>query len=704
MLVPMARLVALLAFAAVVAGIFLLPAPSYGRLSAFQAGDVLDWTPREESEDPGPTLLDELLASPATVWTEPTEEGQPRIADVRIAGVRMTAKGDADPILHIEAKRSLIRKLRSVAAGADWELSPRKLDADAPGGANVLVEYDPDSQRLKASLAAPGAEPVTRSQIHRPPSRLSLLPPLLAILLAILLRKPVIALLMGVIGGAILRLHLQGEELGVAARDGLLDTGRRYFLEEARDNTRLEIVLFVVFMLAMVGVISRGGGLRGLMDRISVMASNARKSQIATWLMGLVVFFDDYANTILVGSTMRPLSDRFKIAREKLAFIVDSTAAPVAGISIFSTWIAFEVSTFSTSLPDAGLATTEGYAIFIQTLPYRYYCFLTLFFVGLIVLTGRDFGPMLTAERRARAGEVIRPGGKPLVSATATEIEPAPSVIPRASVALMPLLTFIGVTIGLILSNGGAFKAGADLGSVEGWTQVLYDGSGGRPLMFGALFGLLTALVASIGAGMSLWEGVKAAVVSLLSMLVAIVILYLAWMIGRVCTDLGTAKFLAVTLGDAVPAIALPVILFLLAAVVAFSTGSSWSTMTILLPLVVGLSYRLGETSDVGGVLLVVMSIGAVLEGAIFGDHCSPISDTTVMSSIASASDHIDHVRTQAPYALTTMGVAIVFGYFPATFFASDAGSWLPYACMGAGMVALILIVLLKGKRAEAPA
>jgi Na+/H+ antiporter NhaC len=220
---------------------------------------------------------------------------------------------------------------------------------------------------------------------------------------------------------------------------------------ELLDHARTQIILFVVFMLAMVGVITRAGGIRGVMNRIASLARDARQTQIATWLMGLVIFFDDYANTILVGATMRPLADRFKVAREKLAYIVDSTAAPVAGVSILSTWIAFEVSTFSAQLPDAGLAPSEGYAIFIQTLPYRFYCWFTLIFVGLNVYMGRDFGPMLKAERRARAGQVLREGATPLVGKSATELEASEHVDSRASTALLPLALFIFTVLGKII-------------------------------------------------------------------------------------------------------------------------------------------------------------------------------------------------------------------------------------------------------------
>jgi Na+/H+ antiporter NhaC len=424
--------------------------------------------------------------------------------------------------------------------------------------------------------------------------------------------------------------------------------------------------------------------------------------------MGLAIFFDDYANTILVGSTMRPLTDRFKVAREKLAWIVDSTAAPVAGVSIFSTWIAFEVSTFSAQLPDAGLSTSDGYGIFLQSLPYRFYCLLTIFFVGLVVCTGRDFGPMLKAERRARSGQVLRPGAVPLVSSSATELKPAPGMRPAAIVAMLPLLTFVIATIGLILNTGGAFSMGSAFFTIEGVTQVLYDGSGSGPLMWGSLIGLLLALGMGVSRGLKLPAALDAAWRSLRAMGVALVILYLAWMVGAVCGDLGTAAWLSLTLSDSLPYVVLPTALFLLAAMVAFSTGSSWSTMTILLPLVVGLAYQLGSLGAPLGVDptilgqgLVVLSIGAVLEGAIFGDHCSPISDTTVMSSIASASDHVDHVRTQAPYAILIMLSSMLMGYLPCALLLHRGWSWLPWASLGVSMAVLTGLVFLFGRRAD---
>ncbi len=444
-------------------------------------------------------------------------------------------------------------------------------------------------------------------------------------------------------------------------------------------------------------MLTRNGGIRGLMHWIAKLARSARSTQVATWLMGLLIFFDDYANTILVGSTMRPLTDRFRISREKLAYIVDSTAAPVAGISIFSTWIAFEVSTFSAQLPLAEMSPDDGYKVFFATLPYRFYSLLTLALVGLVVFTRRDFGPMLRAEQRARrSGELVRRGGRPMTSAVATAMQPLAGIPPRAWRALLPLLVFLVVTVGTMLHAGGAFEEGApSIWTMAGLNAVL-SGDKYLALCYGSLSGLAVAVIASLTGGMSTVQIGDAAWRTLRSMGIALAILYLAWMIGSVCGALGTADYLMVQLGDVSFPLALPVILFLLSGAIAFATGSSWSTMSILLPLVVGLSFALGERVEIGGYALMILSIGAVLEGSIFGDHCSPISDTTVLSSVASASDHIDHVRTQAPYAALAMIAAVVAGYLPAAVFGLH-----PALSLLAGIAVLYFALRILGERAD---
>ena len=716
----MIRIAALLAFVALVGALVFVPGVSPSRLATKQGGDLVKAT----IQVPGPdgTMIDramweDILESDAVV--DGTDEDGFHRRVLRLGGSRyltnLRREGEMhDPLWHSEVGKSVIRELRAIVAKNDLDIDIEAYKKPDPEGFNLLAVVEKGSYKLTATI---GKTPISEREIERSKiSKLSLLPPLVAIFFAILLRRPVIALFSGVWVGAFLVRWLAGDQGLSSAATSLTDVFSKYLAGQLRDQARTEIVVFVVFMLAMVGIITKAGGIKGVMNRIAGLARDARKTQIATWFMGLSIFFDDYANTILVGSTMRPLADKYKVAREKLAYIVDSTAAPVAGVSILSTWIAFEVSTFSAQLPDAGLGPNEGYAIFLQTLPFRFYCWFTLIFVGMIVWTGRDFGPMLTAERRARGGKILRDGATPLVGKAATELEAKDGVDARASTALVPLAVFVATTLGTITYTGckglGYFaEKGSDaaakldlMGPLEIATGILYEGSGEKPLMYGAIAGSIIAALLALLRGLGPKDIALASLNSLRAMGVAIVILYLAWMVGSVCEDLNTAAYLSASLTEAIPYIMMPIILFLLAGLIAFSTGSSWSTMTILLPLVVGLSYDVGfagAPADIEprafGLMLMIISIGSVLEGAIFGDHCSPISDTTVMSSIACASDHVDHVRTQAPYALVTMAVALLCGYLPVTFFQLS-----PWIALLLGTAVLWMILRIKGQRVDA--
>ncbi|QDU85128.1 Malate-2H(+)/Na(+)-lactate antiporter [Planctomycetes bacterium Pla163] len=683
----------------------------------------------EDAEEALPSIGTLVLVSDfVTIDLTTDPEADPLPAVLRLSDIAMTIDGlEADADTLATARRSFVQGLRGAAekgvvVGTKLDESGKVVDdvrklsltvdgesVPVTGGLDVRIRMGfgdgGGGRRIEVEPLLPGAlDPGGASLVGtdwRPPNRFSLLPPILAIALAIATRRPLLSLFVGVLSGAILVALRQGLGFGSAVVSGAIDVPTHYFWSRFYSPNDLYIILFVVFMLAMVGNTVTNGGIAGIMQLLAKRAKDARTTQIATWLTGLAVFFDDYANTVLVGSTMRPLTDKFRVAREKLAYIVDSTAAPVAGISIFSTWIAFEVSTFSSQLPAAGMATTDGYEVFIQTLPYRYYCLFTLAFVALIAFSGRDFGPMAKAERRARrTGQVLRPGATPLVSKESTEQEMAAGVTPAAWRALVPLFGFIGTTLFMIAHGGHAFDvAWRELESfdafVEAATGVLYLGSGNYPLMIGGAVGFVLAAIGTAQAGvpdqipLAAWRTLK-------SMGIAFGILYSAWMVSDVCTDLGTAPFLTAIVSDAIPAPLLPVVLIVLAGFVAFATGSSWSTMGILLPMVVGVSFQLGETIDIGGMALMVLCIGAVLEGAIFGDHCSPISDTTVLSSISSASDHLDHVRTQAPYALTTMAVAIGVGYVPSAYL-----GWNPFVCIALGIGALAAIVLGIGRRSE---
>ena len=490
----MTRILSLVFVAVVALALFLLPEVAGPRFAALDAHELLHLPPASTEDagnagDASASLAERVLAGPAVAVDGASGARTLRLGEVQVAGE--TSLGPA-------ARRAVLRSLREAASAralpplsVDGELEPCAV-TDAGAGASFRVGLDGDRHWIEyrgpqnADIGAPADLTVART--WTPPLRSSLLPPLVAIVLAILLRRPVIALFAGVLVAAWLRRRAEGAPLESALESALAaaayvppslhpdppgggpawwaklrpclpDWITRDLWPQIADPDRSMIIAFVILMLAMIGVITRAGGIRGLMDAIAGLAKGVKSTQVATWLMGLVVFFDDYANTILVGSTMRPLCDRFRIAREKLAYIVDSTAAPVAGLSIFSTWIAFEVSTYSAQLPAAGLAPSDGYQVFLQSLPFRFYSILTLGFVGMVAMFGRDFGPMLRAERRARqTGDLVRPGGSPMVSAHGTDLEPAPGIEPHAAAAIYPILTFLALTLAHILRTGGVFE------------------------------------------------------------------------------------------------------------------------------------------------------------------------------------------------------------------------------------------------------
>lgn len=605
------------------------------------------------------------------------------------------------------------------------------------------------------------------------PTRLALLPPVIAIFVALLWRKTLLALFLGILSGATLMALQSGDHGWFGSLfQGFIDVFLVYLHTELTETFRVEIIGFVIALVAMVGVMSRSGGVQGLIDKLVKFARSVRSTLFVTWGMGLLIFFDDYANCLLVGNTMRPLTDRLRISREKLAYIVDSTAAPIAGISLLSTWIAFEVSTFEAHLPGAGISES-GYSVFLQTIPYRFYCLFTLMFVGLSIFFGRDFGPMAKAEARARTtGQLVRPGGTPMVSDEATRITPREGMACLWFYAAYPISLVLLVTMATIFLDGGGLAAWSDgsLFNLQGVTQVLFAGSGGRPIFIGASAGfalavflagsnairlamlagmvggsfgaqlvtdglrnsslvqngwdwgligtspeqatahylgyLLAFLAAAVPVGLIVsrihsspsrtylpFNDIgRSSLSSVKALFFAVMILFQAWMIGAVCADLFTADYLVALLAGGQAVKWLPILLFVAACIVAFATGSSWSTMSILLPNVVALAAAVGDETGVGSVFMVVLCIGAVLEGSIFGDHCSPISDTTVLSSVSSASDHIDHVRTQAPYALVTAGLAISIGYVPCLLI-EGWSSWWSLVLGAVTMVVLLLVI-----------
>lgn len=522
----------------------------------------------------------------------------------------------------------------------------------------------------------------------------SILPPLVAIVLALIFREVLTALFAGVWLGA---LALAGFN-PISATGRLMDT---FVVPAVADADHAAIIAFSLLLGGMVGLISRNGGTLGIVEAVAPLASTPRRGKLATWAAGMAIFFDDYANTLIVGNTMRPITDRLKISREKLAYLVDSTAAPVAALVPVSTWVGYEISLIGDGFGIAAqqnpagaetLAALSPFGVFVQTIPYLFYPLLALFFVILTSAMDRDFGPMLSAERRASSGGGLhRPGATLAVDTSGEIMEPKEGAPRKWYNAGIPVLSVVVVVlVGLYLSGRSVVGPDASLRDVFGSADPF------ATLLWGSLSGVLVAIALSMGQRlMSLTEAIDALVGGMRAMMIAMLILTLAWSLGSVTEVIGTSDFLAMLLSDRFPIQLMPAVVFVTSAAMAFATGTSWGTMAIMLPVVIPLTVTLGGP-DVypGGPMEAVLlgGIASVLAGAIFGDHCSPISDTTVLSSTASACDHVDHVRTQLPYALVVGLVGILLGNI------GTAYGLPPWIALLAGAAILVAFLRVVGK------
>lgn len=523
------------------------------------------------------------------------------------------------------------------------------------------------------------------------PGILSILPPLLAIVLALIIRQVVISLFAGIWLGAIFLYDYN-------IVGGIYRVVDHFILKALGDTSHVQIIIFSMLFGGMVGVISKNGGTVGIANLITRFAKTPRGGQLASWFMAFVIFFDDYANCLVRGNLMRPITDRLRVSREKLSFIVDAGAATVASIFIISTWIGYEVG-----LIDQGLrmiqSTEDAYAVFLRTIPYRFYPIFTLILVFLIGWTDRDFGPMLEAERRARTtGKVLRDGAQPATDLTESTSSYTSDKPARWYNGILPILTVLIVGLYGLYTTGTAALAEQGIHSY-GVGDIISKSDSYSSLLWASLSGCLMAILLSVGQRLlKATEAIDAWFNGVKSMLLAMLILILAWSIGSVTQELHTADYLVQILRGTIEPHWLPVLVFLIAALISFATGTSWGTMAIMMPLVIPLGHTLSVDAQLGGTdyeIILHGVISSVLAGAVFGDHCSPISDTTILSSMASACDHIDHVRTQLPYALLAAVVGMLVGDIPTAFGLS------PWISIVIGTGVLVAVLYTVGKKVE---
>jgi Na+/H+ antiporter NhaC len=584
--------------------------------------------------------------------------------EVRVAGVEPEAAGDLQ--LEVEGRRY------SPSPGEDGHLS----------FAGVSMADAGEIALLRAGGAVAETEPVVL------PAWFSVLPSLLAIAAALILRSVVPALFAAIWLGAWGANGLSATGLFT----GLLDVFERYTHGALADGDHVSIVLFSLMIGGMVGIVTRNGGMLGVVEVVSRWAGTPRRARVATAGLGLAVFFDDIANTLVVGNAMRPVTDRLRVSREKLAFLVDATAAPIASVALVTTWIGYEVGLLRDALAGLDGFDESAYLVFLRSLAYSFYPWLMLFFVFLVAISGRDFGPMRRAERRALVdGHLSDPASETESDDAEGDLAVKEGIPHRAVNAILPVATLIGAVLAGLWVTGEGSSVQEIVGSADSY----------RALMWASFLATLVAAALSLSQRLlDLPETVAAWYSGLRAMLFAVVVLLLAWSLGAVTETLHTSDYLISLLGDALAPGLVPAVVFVLAAFTAFATGTSWGTMGILLPLVVPLAWAVleaaGATAD--GRHVLYSSVACVLTGAVWGDHCSPISDTTILSSMASKCNHIDHVRTQMPYALAVGVSGLLLGTLPSGFGLHWSLGLL------AGLAVLTVLLFSLGRQAEVPA
>lgn len=464
---------------------------------------------------------------------------------------------------------------------------------------------------------------------------LSILPPIIAIGLALITKEVISSLLIGILSGTFIYTWHTGGNLLV----GPFQTA----FELMVSRVDMDIILFLALLGALVVVVTRAGGSRAYGKWAAEKLTTKRSAMLATAGLGALIFIDDYFNCLTVGTVMKPVTDKYKLSRAKLAYLIDATAAPICIIAPISSWAA----AVGSNLKDTGAFEGELQA-FVSTIPYNLYAILSIVMVLVLCLTNLDFGPMAKAEAQARTGDL---------DAVDTEVEVNMSISDKGTVPdmLIPIGALILFSILAMLHNGGFWGDDPAYHSVAAAFGNCYAAGA---LVLGGFAALVVAFVLFIPRGVvsfrdfmsGITEGVK-------SMVPADIILILAWTISGVCRELlMTGEYVRdVVEASSMPAGLIPAIIFVVAAALSFSMGTAWGTFGILIPIIV-------PVCEVVAPQLLVVSLSATLAGSVFGDHCSPISDTTILASTGAGCDHIRHVSTQIPYALVVAGCSFA-GY-----------------------------------------
>lgn len=476
---------------------------------------------------------------------------------------------------------------------------------------------------------------------------ISLLPPVIAIGLALWTRQVFLSLLIGIwIGFVILA--------GGNPLTGTFETLNGLVkVFESAGNTR--IIIFTLVVGALIALIQRSGGVQGFIHRVlkSLEKAEAKASargqrkrvELMALMTGLVLFIESNISILTVGTLYRPVFDKLKIPREKLAYIADGTSSPSCILLPFNAWGAYITGLLIAQ------GFENGFGELLKATLFNFYPMLVIATLIFVILSGKDIGEMKTAETRLReSGNLLREGAVPMMSEEASEVPMKEGLIPQARNMIIPIATMVLLMPVFLIMTGD---------SGEGWFKALQSGSGSKSVLYATSFACVIAMVMyKLSGKLGIRESFDLSLKGMSGMVPLAILMVLAFAIGALCRELGTGLYVAETAKQFISPALVPALIFLVACFVAFSTGTSWGTFAIMIAIAVPLAQGM-ETN-------VSLAIAAALGGGIFGDHCSPTSDTSIISSMATANDHIDHIRTQLPYALIgggiTTGLYLILG------------------------------------------
>ncbi|GEM80380.1 Na+/H+ antiporter NhaC family protein [Vibrio superstes] len=460
------------------------------------------------------------------------------------------------------------------------------------------------------------------------PEFISLLPIIVTLTLALSTRNVVVGLFSGVVCGVAM---LEGTFIDKGPLDSMSALMKSYLLPQLTDSYNAGVLLLLVFIGGFVALMEKSGGGVAFAKRITLWVTNKCQAQLATWFGGIAIFFSDLGTPLIAGPVFRPLFDKLKVSRQKLAFIIDSTASPVAILIPFIGWGVYIMSLIQKEFTALEVGMSEWDA-FIGAIPYQFYAFLAIAIVPILSFFKLDFGPMAHAERLAKQGSDF---GKVQDSLNVFEHKNA-----KTSFVWAPLLVMLIVLCSILIPHGFPFQ------QVSGST---FRAALSSAYFFAAM--TLIGLMALYGVR-KLSDGIQVYLKGMSNMMSVAVILILAWALSSVGKELGAAAYIAQQAQAGFPYWLVPAVAFLLAGLISFATGSSWGTFAILMPLVIPTAFAIDAP--------MLVCIGAVLSGGLFGDHCSPISETTILSSTGAGCDQYEHFRTQLPYALVNGSIALV--------------------------------------------